>query len=69
MAKRTPERAASAVTPDGSRRTGRGRGTPAHRSESEAAAVAPLLLAATVVLVATTIRTPSAANHEPVLVD
>ena len=26
-------------------------------------------LAATVVLVATTIRTPSAANHEPVLVD
>lgn len=40
MAKRTPDRAASAVTPDGSRRTGRGRGTPAHRSESEAAAVA-----------------------------
>jgi EmrB/QacA subfamily drug resistance transporter len=31
--------------------------------------VAGLLLAATVILVATTIRNPSAANHEPVLVD
>lgn len=39
MTKRTPERAASATMADGNLRTGRGRGTPAHRSESEAAAV------------------------------